>query len=265
MSEADFPYQSALITGASSGVGRALAVALDKLGVQRIVLVARRQDALESLANQLRCEAVVCVADLSTDAGMALAKAELTGVDLLVNNAGFGSFGPFASLEPTREASMLRLNCEAPITLAGECLPGMVANGRGCVVNIASGMSFQPVPYMSTYAATKAFLLHWAEGVSAELSATGVRCVTICPGTIATGFADASAIPLDALPGVALVTCTLDSVIEATLRAIQDNTVVAVPGLGNRLSTFSSRFVPRAFIRWLMAAIMERGHRRISG
>jgi uncharacterized protein len=265
MSKAHFPYQSALVTGASSGVGRALAVALDKLGIQRIVLVARRRDALEALATQLDCEAVVCVADLSTDAGMALATAELAEVDLLVNNAGFGSFGPFASLDTSRQVSMLRLNCEAPLTLAGACLPGMVARGHGCVVNIASGMSFQPMPYMSTYAASKAFLLHWAEGVSAELSDTGVRCLTICPGTIATGFADASAIPLNALPGVAIVTCTLDSVIDATIRAIQDNTVVTVPGLGNRLGTFSNRFAPRALIRWLMAAIMGRAYRQISG
>jgi short-subunit dehydrogenase len=116
------------------------------------------------------------------------------------------------------------------------------------------------MPFMSTYAASKAFLLHWSEGVSAELKSTGVRCVTICPGTIHTGFATASDIPLGALPGVALVTCSLDSVVDTVLASIQSNTAVAIPGIGNRIATFSARLVPRALIRWLMAAVLGRAY-----
>jgi short-subunit dehydrogenase len=265
MSNVDFPYQSVLITGASSGVGEALAIALDRLGVQRIVLVARRKAKLVSLAQRLNCATDLCVADLSTDEGMSKTIAALSDVDLLINNAGVGSFGLFSQLDADSEAAMVRLNCEAPLRLTGAILPTLVKNNHGCVVNIASGLAFQSMPYMSTYAATKAFLLHWSEGVSGELSGSDVRFVTICPGNINTEFAEASAIPLGKLPGVAWVTCTLIDVVDATISAIYKNKTVSVVGLGNKIGGLSSRLAPRWIVRRIMAVLMGRSHQLTSG
>lgn len=260
MSNPPFPYRTAVVTGASSGVGHALCLALDRLGIERLVLVARRQELLEELATTLRCDTTICCADITKDTGIAAVATHLPEADLLVNNAGVGSFGPFSSAPTEQQVDIVKLNCNAPVHLTSLALPMMVERAHGCVVNIASGMSFQPMPYMSTYAASKAFLLHWAEGVSAELKSTGVRCVTICPGTIHTGFAAASDVPLDALPGVGLVTCSLDSVVDTVLAAIQSNKTVAIPGLGNRMATFSARLFPRALIRWLMAVVLGRAY-----
>jgi len=260
-----FQYKTAMVTGASSGLGAAIVKALALSGVQRIVLVARREAALQALADSLDCTAEVLVADLSTSQGVQAAQERLEGIELLINNAGFGSFGSFSDHDPNTEASMVELNCIAPLKLAGHLLPTLIQDDHGCVVNIASGMAFTPMPYMSTYAATKAFLLRWSEGLAGELAQTNVRFITICPGTFPSEFADTSGIPVEDIPGSAIVTCTVESVVDATLKAIRSNRAVVVPGLGNRFASIANNFVPRALLRWVLSRLLGRSARRLNG
>jgi len=265
MFEASFQYKTAMVTGASSGLGAALAEALALKGVERIVLVARRESALRIVADKLSCATDIVVADLTTPQGLQAAQDCMDGIELLINNAGFASFGPFVSQNTTTEAKMVELNCMAPVKLTGRLLPSLVAQNHGCVVNIASGMAFTPMPYMSTYAATKAFLLRWSEGIAGELAQTDVRFITICPGTFPSEFADTSGVPVDDIPGSSLVTCSVQSVVDATMKAITSPRAVIVPGFANRFASITNAFVPRAVLRWILARLMGRSARRLSG
>jgi short-subunit dehydrogenase len=260
-----FPYRTALVTGASSGIGEALCHALSSAGCDEVVLVARRTSELERVAASLQCTSRIIVADLSTAAGLQAVIENAGTVDLLVNNAGFGSFGRFHELDPEAELQILAVNCKAPLALSAHFLPLMVREGHGCIANIASGMSFQPMPYMSTYAASKAFLLHWAEGVSEELRGTGVRMVTVCPGTIPTNFSNASQVPVDQILGVQLVSGTVSGVVAATLKGIQHNRAVTVPGFLHRMVNWSGALSPRWLIRRVMGWAMARTARRLNG
>jgi short-subunit dehydrogenase len=263
MSSRQFPYSRALITGASAGIGAALARRLAEEGVPHLILVARRQARLDSLAEELRaahqCQVDCIAADLSTAAGLEKTLAGAQAVDLLVNNAGFASFGRFDRLDPIRERAMIDLNCRAPVALAQGVLPGMVARGSGCVLNIASGQSFGAMPFMSTYAATKAFLLHWAEGIRAELSVTGVRVVTICPGSIDTEFNQAADIPEGEIAAISLVQGSLGGVLDACVRAILNDQGVTIPGIRNWVAVTTGRFSPRGIATWVLAKILRSG------
>jgi len=265
MPNALFPYRNALVTGASSGIGEAICKALSRVGVDEVVLVARRGAELERVASSLSCKTRIIVADLSTPKGIDAVIEGAGPVDLLVNNAGFGSFGRFHELDLDMELQMVAVNCRAPLALCGHFLPLMVQDGHGCVANIASGMSFQAMPYMSTYAASKAFLLHWGEGVSEELRGTGVKLVTVCPGTIETNFSTASQVPVDEILGVQLVTGTIEDVVDSTLNSIQHNHVVAVPGMLHRIVNWSGALSPRWLVRRIMGWAMARTARKLSG
>jgi short-subunit dehydrogenase len=265
MSSPKFPYTHALVTGASSGIGAALCRHLDQVGIAHITLVARRRKRLEQLASSLGCSTTVIQADLNDELDRQAVLDQASTVDLLVNNAGFGSFGSFANSEVKRQLDMVSLNCQVPLHLTSAILPQMISAGRGCVVNIASGSAFQPMPYMSTYGATKSFLLHWSEGIREELRGTGVNVIAICPGTIDTEFAKSSAIPLQDIPAAALVTGSLDSLTTAIISGIQNDRGVVVPGLGNFLGSLSTRFAPRLIVRKLIAATMVGAAKQLDG
>lgn len=254
-------YYHALVTGASGGIGAALCRALDRAGVPEITLVARKRISLESIAADLKCKTNIVVADLTKPADLEAMLSDTAGVDLVINNAGIGDFGPFSEAPHDKIHGMMQLNCIAPVTIAAAIIPRMVEEGHGCVVNIASGMAFQPMPYMSTYAATKAFLLHWSEGISEEVRGSGVRVIAVCPGTVATGFAAAAGVPIDAIPGVSLVSHSMQAAVHAVLDAINKNTTVAVPGLGNRLGSIMAALSPRALVRRLLGIAMTRAFR----
>ena len=258
-------FSRVLITGASGGIGGALARALDANGVGHLVLAGRRTHALEALADGLTCDTTVVTADLSSTEGMTTLIERAGPVDLLVNCAGFGSFGPFAECGSETQEGMVMVNCLAPVALTRAFLPAMIAAGHGCVVNIASGMSFQPMPYMSTYAATKAFLLHWSEGLAQELRGTGVTAVAVCPGTVHTGFAAAGAIPIDRITGVRFITVGVDRVVSDTLDAIERGTHVVASGTGNRIATAFGRLFPRSIVRFVLGRSMAREFRRLTG
>lgn len=240
----------AVVTGASSGIGESFARALDRRG-HPLLLVARRRERLEALAATLQT-AEVMTADLEDDADVArvAARARALGeVELLVNNAGFGLNGPALALDGGRELGMVKLNVLAPLALARALVPAMVTRGRGGVVNVASIGAFQPVPYMATYGATKAFVLSWSEALAEELRGTGVRVTCVCPGPTATEFFEVSGVnpAMRKLPHV----MPADDVVARTLDALDDGRAVLVPGLVNWLTAFVVRLFPRVLVRWV--------------
>jgi uncharacterized protein len=178
---------TALVTGASSGIGEQFARQLAARG-NDLILVARRRDRLETLAEGLHGTAHVIPCDLVTEAGSLPGKvADLgLGVDLLVNNAGFGTYGRFVELDADREVEEVRVNCEAVVTLTHAFLPPMVERGRGGVIVVASTAGMQPIPYEAVYSASKAFALNFTEALHQELRGTGVRALAVNPGPVPT-------------------------------------------------------------------------------
>jgi uncharacterized protein len=179
--------QTALITGASSGIGEEFAKQLAGRGYD-LILVARRKDRLEQLAAQLSTTAHVIDCDLGSEAAKLPDKVAKLGidVDLLVNNAGFGLRGHFTDLSPEREAEMVRVNCEAVVILTHAFVPSMIERGRGGVITVASTAGMQPLPYETTYAASKAFAISFMEALSMELGDTGVKTLVVNPGPVKT-------------------------------------------------------------------------------
>jgi hypothetical protein len=192
----DFHGRWALVTGASSGIGAALARELASHGA-KLILTARRRDRLESLAAELAAkgtEVRIVPADLNDPAApqqlYEATEAAGLAVDILINNAGLGQYGAFRSSPIEQELSQIRVNCEAMVRLLRLFLPRMVERRRGWVLILASTASFQPVPYISTYAATKAFDRFFSLGLAAEVARFGVKVTALCPGSTDSEFFD---------------------------------------------------------------------------
>src|ERR671910_248005 len=179
--------ETALVTGASSGIGEQFARQLSERG-HELILVARRSDRLERLAGELLGTAHVVPCDLAAEADSLAGKVAELGleVDLLVNNAGFGTYGHFVDLDPRREAEEVRVNCEAIVTLTHAFLPAMVKRDRGEVIVVASTAGMQPIPYEATYSASKAFALTFTEALHEELRGSTVRVLAVNPGPVPT-------------------------------------------------------------------------------
>jgi short-subunit dehydrogenase len=192
----------ALVTGASSGLGEQFARQLSARG-RELVLVARRTDRLEGIAAELPGAAHVIGCDLAAEAGSLAGRVAERGleVDLLVNNAGFGTHGRFVEQDAAREAEEIRVNCEAVVTLSHAFLPRMLERGRGGVITVASTAGMQPIPYQAVYAATKAFALSFSDALHTELRGSGVRVLAVNPGPVPTewqdvaGFDDVAVVP----------------------------------------------------------------------
>jgi short-subunit dehydrogenase len=192
----------ALVTGASTGLGAEFARQLAGRGMH-IVLVARRQELLNELADELhtkhaaRCEAIAC--DLAEPGAVERLLHELerraVTVELLVNNAGFGVVGEVDDADVPRMLEMVRLNVAAVVELTYRLLPGMLQRGHGSILNMSSLSAFQPVAYMSVYAATKAFILHFSEALAEEVRRRGITVLAVCPGVTRTGFFDTAGAP----------------------------------------------------------------------
>ena len=242
----------AVVTGASSGIGLAFARALAARG-ERLVLVARREDRLRTLAGELGGDerALVVALDLSRpDAGQALEdtlRARGVEVDLLVNNAGVGHTGPFHEEPLDRALAMIDLNVRAAVELTRRFLPGMVARGSGRIVNVVSTSAFQPVPWLNVYAASKAFLLFFTEALANELAGTGVRVQALCPGLTESEFHQVSG--TDKVAFTKTPAMPAPAVVERSLRALDRGRLRVVPGWQNRLVVASQRLVPRALVR----------------
>jgi uncharacterized protein len=265
MSSFDYRASTALVTGASRGIGAALSRELASRNIARLVLVARSESELQALGKTLEAaygiETEVLVADLSEPGApeAIFAETERRGlsIDLLVNNAGFGSHGFFDALDPAREQAMIMVNVAALVALTRLYLPEMLVRGRGGVLNVASTASFVSVPFMATYAATKAFVLSFSEALWSETRERGgdVRVVCLCPGGTETNFGEA----LGSLRGKfeEAAAMTPEAVATVGLDALDRNASYVVAGAANWAGALASRFTPRAMMTDYVATIFR--------
>jgi hypothetical protein len=250
----------ALVTGASAGIGKALAIELAASGTN-LVLTARRRDRLQDLAKQLsskhKINAEIFEADLAKpsapDEIFALTREKGIAVELLVNNAGFGQYGELSSVEPQRLLDMVQVNCSAVLHLTRLYLPNMIARRRGDILIVASTVAFQAVPYISTYAATKVFDLFLAEGLAEEMKPHGIRVCALCPGTTESEFHDAAAHPSHARRRSE----TAEKVARTGLRALAAGKSYVISGAANYLGAHSQRLVPRRLVTRIAANMMR--------
>jgi hypothetical protein len=242
----DFRGKWALVTGASSGIGVALARELAAHGA-KLILTARRKERLESLAAELTAkgtEVRVIPANLIDPAAPLEIWDATEGagleVDILVNNAGLGQYGAFCESPAEQELSQVRVNCEAVVRLSRLFLPRMVERGRGWVLVLASTASFQPVPYLSTYAATKAFDRFFALGIAAEVARFGVKVTALCHGPTESEFFDVARAGAFKGRGVQPTADVARLAVEALARGQR----TIVPYFGGRFTAFLVRFLP---------------------
>jgi short-subunit dehydrogenase len=238
--------ETALVTGASSGIGEQFARQLAARG-RELVLVARRTDRLEALAEELPTMARAIPCDLATEAGSLPGKVAELGVDvgLLVNNAGFGTSGPFLEHDPARDAEQVRLNCEAIVTLTHAFLPAMVERGQGGIINVASTAGMQPLPYESVYAATKAFAISFTDALHTELRGSGIRVLAVNPGPVPTEWQQVAGYPTER---VAVVPGQIpaEQVVSEALDAYDRGRRSVIPGRTIRWFIRATRPSPRA-------------------
>jgi hypothetical protein len=249
---------AALVTGASAGIGAAIAVELAARG-HNLILVARRKPQLNEIAKQLseahgiRAETLAC--DLSKPAprGRLAGRIDELGlrVEILVNNAGFATNGPFDKADPERELQQVRVLVEAVVALSSAFIPAMSQRRRGAVLNIASTAGMQPLPYSAGYSAAKAYVLTFSEALHQELKGRGVTVTALAPGPVATDFWQISGWEVTggqsferAVPGPAWITA--EQAAQAAVNGLDAGRRVVVPGLGVRAATTAGRYVPNA-------------------
>jgi uncharacterized protein len=234
----------ALITGASSGIGHEFAKRLAMSGLH-LVLVARRRDALEKLAQELTMSHAIDCRVLEMDLSEPGAAARLADavtdleIGLLVANAGTGWIGPFVRQAPESHSALIRLHCEMHVELTAWLLPAMVARGRGGVIVVSSMGGMVPLPYYAVYSGTKALLQNWGEALALELRGSGVDVQVLAPGDTKTGFQEAAG-------EMSTKWSSVEDVVDESLTWLGHKTVV-VPGFENRFSLLLSRFLPRRF------------------
>jgi uncharacterized protein len=246
---------TALVTGASSGIGAAFSSTLAQRGFD-LILVARSQTKLAQMAEKFQAEQGISVMVLAQDLRAENAvntvftevKSKGYGVDLLINNAGFGDYGLFAQSDRLKQLDMIDLNIRALVEMTHVWLPEMRLRQGGDIINVASIAGFQPMPYFSVYAATKAFVLSFSEALWAENQEMGIKVLALCPGPTESQFMEVANFPQNlATPGPSLVTS--EEVVEAALKALargDSNTVTG--GLINQIVINAARFLPRSWI-----------------
>lgn len=256
--------ETTLITGASSGIGRELAGLFARDG-HPLVLVARSRPTLDELAtaladrHRIRCE--VIAADLGEPGAAAsvVRRLEDLGVTIgiLVNNAGYGVFGPFAETSLARELAMIQVNVVALTELTKRLLPAMLARGHGRILNVASTAAFQPGPLMAVYYATKAYVLSFSEALACELEGTGVTVTTLCPGPTRSGFEAAAGMQASRLMRGNVAEAA--AVARAGYAALMRGKRVFIHGFTNRVFAHGVRFLPRrlttALVRRVQAPV----------
>ena len=250
MTAFDYAGTTSLVTGASSGLGEEFARQLAARGGD-LVLVARSADRLEALAEDLRARHRVTVttlpADLSLPAEVSrvAAHAATTQIDVLVNNAGFGTYGTFADLDAGREHDEIMVNAVAAVDLAHAVLPGMLGRRRGGIITVASAAAFQPSPRQAVYGATKAFALAFSEALWAETRGSGVRILALCPGPVATGFVASLGDQAATTSTIYRRTADPADIVRAGLRGFDRDAMTVIPGLRTRFLAQGHRFFPR--------------------
>jgi uncharacterized protein len=243
----------ALVTGASAGIGQTFARLLARDGYD-LVLVARDSARLDALAKELDghygVDSEVLPADLTDREQLRRVEARLRAepaIDLLINNAGFGTYGRFHELDVDIEEREIQLNVVALMRLAHAALDVMVPRGRGSILNVSSVAGFQPVPGDATYAATKSFVLSFSEALHEELRGTGVTVTVLAPGFTRTEFQERANYDASGVPG--FMWQEADEVVEAALGAMARNRAVCVPGALNRVTATLSGMAPHAITR----------------
>ena len=243
-----------VVTGASAGLGAEFARQCAARG-DKLVLVARRRDRLEALAAEIG-RAQVIVADLAAPgaAGRLCAEIERLGLSIacLINNAGFGLVGRFADLPLERQRAMIDLDVASLVELSHLVLPGMIARAQGGILNVASTASFQAGPGMAVYFASKAFVLSFTEALHQEMRATGIKVTALCPGPTATEFGEVAG-----AKGANFSRFSSDAraVVSAGLAGLERNQAIVIPGLMNKTTAMSTRFIPRAALRRIVASL----------
>jgi short-subunit dehydrogenase len=248
----------ALVTGASAGIGVSLARDLAKHGA-KLILTARRADRLESLAADFTAagtETRTVVADLNDPAAPqriydATEGAGLT-VDILINNAGLGQFGPFCEGSVDQELSQVRVNCEAVVRLSRLFVPRMVERRRGWMLVVASTASYQPIPYLATYAATKAFDRFFAQALAAEVARHGVTITTLCPGPTESEFFKVSG-----SPSFDRGRQSAEEVALLGISGLEHGDLTVIPNFAGRAGAFMSRLLPVGLIVWTIERIIR--------
>jgi uncharacterized protein len=251
----------ALVTGASAGIGVELAKQLAAEGTH-LVLTARRQDRLEGLARSLQqnhdIRAEVFAADLARPEApqqiYEFTKGKGIEIDLLINNAGFGQYGEFTTVETQRLLDMVQVNCLAVVHLTRLYLADMVARRRGDVLILASTASFQAVPYISTYAATKAFDLLFAEGLAEEMKPYGIRVCALCPGSTQSEF---HVVAGQAEFAEKHSQESAEKVARTGLQALAKGKSYVISGMANYLGAQSQRLVPRRAVARIAAKMFR--------
>jgi short-subunit dehydrogenase len=249
----------AVVTGASSGLGALFAEKLVQRGLP-LVLAGRDEARLTEVRQRVQrlapgIDVELVVGDLGSQAGVAALEAALDErqIDVLINNAGFGTYGRLQDIDADRDRDLIAVNVDALVRLTHAVLPGMLARGHGQILNVASTIAFQPGPYQATYGASKAFVLSFSQALWAETRGTGVKVTALCPGATRTGFVDA----LDAVvsqTGVYKRLAAPEPVVAAGLRALDRGRPVVVTGLRNRVMATASRLSPG----WVGALISGR-------
>jgi short-subunit dehydrogenase len=253
----DFRGRWALVTGASAGIGAALARELARCGA-KLILTARRKERLEALSAELRglgTEVRIVTADLNQgDSAQAIYDATAGAgleVEILVNNAGLGQYGNFATCDLEQELSQVQVNCAAVVHLTRLFVPGMVARRRGWVLVVASTASFQPVPFLSTYAATKAFDRYFAQGLAEELAPEGIHVTALCPGPTESEFFSVAKAEKFRMGG----TQSAEDVARKAIAALAAGRRKVIPYFGGQASAMAVRLLPTGFITWAVARV----------
>lgn len=250
----------ALITGPTSGIGRALAEVFAREG-HDLVLASRDRVRLEALAEDLETRFGIRALALSVDLALPGAAAALAErcprIDYLVNNAGLGMRGPFLRADPAREEAMLRVNLLSVLELTRALAPGMAARGRGGILNVASTAAFQAGPNMAVYSSGKAFLLRFGESLREELRNTGVTVTTLCPGPTATAFI--ASIGIRETPLLRLILMRPERVARCGYTGMRGGRAVVIPGFWNRVGAWAGVVCPR----WLSSRAIAAMQRRV--
>jgi short-subunit dehydrogenase len=248
----------AVVTGASSGLGALFAEKLAQRGLP-VVLAGRDEARLAEVRQRVQraapgIEVELVVGDLGARGGVESLVAALDGrvIDVLVNNAGFGTYGRLEEVDPERDHDLIAVNVDALVRLTHAVLPGMLARGRGRILNVASTIAFQPAPYQASYGASKAFVLSFSQALWAETRGTGVTVTALAPGPTRTGFVDA--LDADVSHTIYGRLASPEPVVAAGLRALDRGRPVVVPGLRNWVMANGARLSPG----WVGALISGR-------
>ena len=264
------PSSAALVTGASAGIGASIARELARRE-HNVVLVARRKQRLTDLAEELSHEYGIRAETVSCDLAKPAPRGRLPGqvsdlgleVDILINNAGFATGGPFADSDPGRELAQVRVLVEAVVALTSAFLPDMVARRRGAILNVASTAAMQPLPHAAGYSAAKSYVLTFSEAIHQEVSGQGVTVTALCPGPVETDFWQGADWQVaggrsfeKALPRPALV--SVEDVARAGVSGLDGGRRVVIPGLGMRAAMLATRYVPHSVKLPMIEQVMRR-------